>query len=639
MRRKRIALLTSQPYETCQKRLMQGIFRQCQKYDYDAVVIAQFAPACLAYESEFDGEKSIYEMMNFDRFDGIILDSLVLELGGDTRIVDTIRPMLKRSKTPVVCVNQPIDDYPAVMVDTGVAIERITEHLIGEHGCKNIYMVTGGAQDEVARARAEGYVRAMERHGLACGDDRIYYRYFWFNGGDDLVDDIVAGRVERPDAVVCASDQIAIGLIQKLKYYGINVPKDVLVTGYDNAPAGTVFEPNLTSYLPDDAFVGASAVQYLHNIIEDEKDTQEPDRVNGIIPGESCGCAVNTEHLRQQLEYLLMDRSIIMNARNPIDMMRYNTSYMQETLAGTETPEQCLQKLTEFVFLLDPLNEFYLCLNKDWLTIEDGRNKAPREMNAVLHSVSAYMPQDVRDTEYNELNGNHCFDAKLVLPQLDEEHCEPRVYYFLPVHYLNTALGYGVIICGIGDPPRPDFVINSWFRALNNTLNVVRMQYRLRQFSDYDAMTGLLNRRGMQNRLSQMLLRAKDGDKLFAASMDLDRLKYINDHFGHSEGDRSIREIAACINRVALPGELCVRMGGDEFLLIGVGDYEQSEVEGRLLRFREYVAEADRRVHDYTLMASAGYALTDAVNCDVSQIIDAADEEMYREKGQHRSKY
>jgi two-component system cell cycle response regulator len=91
----------------------------------------------------------------------------------------------------------------------------------------------------------------------------------------------------------------------------------------------------------------------------------------------------------------------------------------------------------------------------------------------------------------------------------------------------------------------------------------------LRDLAMIDALTGLYNRRFAEQRLAAEVARsARKGHPLTVVLLDLDDFKYINDTYGHPAGDLVLQEFAAALNRAIRGGDLAVRMGGDEFLLI-----------------------------------------------------------------------
>jgi diguanylate cyclase (GGDEF)-like protein len=91
----------------------------------------------------------------------------------------------------------------------------------------------------------------------------------------------------------------------------------------------------------------------------------------------------------------------------------------------------------------------------------------------------------------------------------------------------------------------------------------------LRELAMVDALTGLYNRRFAEQRLVAEVARsARKGHPLTVVLLDLDEFKRINDTYGHPAGDLVLQEFAAALNRAVRGGDLAVRMGGDEFLLI-----------------------------------------------------------------------
>jgi diguanylate cyclase len=91
----------------------------------------------------------------------------------------------------------------------------------------------------------------------------------------------------------------------------------------------------------------------------------------------------------------------------------------------------------------------------------------------------------------------------------------------------------------------------------------------LRELAMIDALTGLYNRRFAEQRLVAEVARsARKGHPLTVVLLDLDEFKLINDTHGHPAGDLVLQEFAAALNRAVRGGDLAVRWGGDEFLLI-----------------------------------------------------------------------
>ncbi len=135
------------------------------------------------------------------------------------------------------------------------------------------------------------------------------------------------------------------------------------------------------------------------------------------------------------------------------------------------------------------------------------------------------------------------------------------------------------------------------------TLRVVR---RLQHQSDHDALTGLLGRRPMAERLDAELLRQRQRGGCFALlSVDIDHFKRINDAHGHAVGDAVLQRVAHTLQATARSGDSVARMGGEEFcvLLPGADLYSAERVAMRMLN-------AVRSLHHPELAAGSGVSIS-----------------------------
>lgn len=104
-------------------------------------------------------------------------------------------------------------------------------------------------------------------------------------------------------------------------------------------------------------------------------------------------------------------------------------------------------------------------------------------------------------------------------------------------------------------------------------------QLLVEQAATIDPLTGLSNRRGLQEDSAVILGQARrSGDNVFAVFIDIAGLKRVNDRFGHAVGDRLLLRVANALAQQSRASELLCRWGGDEFLLIGVGNMPDPEV-------------------------------------------------------------
>ena len=117
---------------------------------------------------------------------------------------------------------------------------------------------------------------------------------------------------------------------------------------------------------------------------------------------------------------------------------------------------------------------------------------------------------------------------------------------------------------------------------------------------------------------------------------DLDGLKYINDNFGHADGDSSIAAVAKALFNATPSNSLSTRFGGDEVFSVIIGECDPDEI---IRNIDNYLDEYNKKVRKpYTVATSSGY-ITSVINddFDFNAVLKAADEEMYKIKNQKYS--
>lgn len=155
----------------------------------------------------------------------------------------------------------------------------------------------------------------------------------------------------------------------------------------------------------------------------------------------------------------------------------------------------------------------------------------------------------------------------------------------------------------------------------------------------HDSLTGLPNRRLMQDRLNQAILAARRQQRYVALLfLDLDRFKLVNDTLGHDTGDFVLRDIARRLTRVVREGDTVSREGGDEFVVV-LPDLERPEaaqiVANKILS--ELARPIEVTGQEITVTASIGISHYPNDATDVHQLLKHADSAMYQAKDAGRN--
>ena len=196
-----------------------------------------------------------------------------------------------------------------------------------------------------------------------------------------------------------------------------------------------------------------------------------------------------------------------------------------------------------------------------------------------------------------------------MLPALDEERSEPVTFYFLPSHFSDDTIGFAVLQTAMDAKRSADAISTLWLRNVNNSLHMIRVVSKLIDYSIHDSMTGLLNRRGMEMMYSRRRERIAPDDNIIVWVIDMDGLKYINDHFGHESGDIGIITIAETVRAISDKDDISVRTGGDEFVVVSAGKLTDNDGRERISSFERFLADknASQKGRQFDITASIGY--------------------------------
>jgi diguanylate cyclase (GGDEF)-like protein len=154
-----------------------------------------------------------------------------------------------------------------------------------------------------------------------------------------------------------------------------------------------------------------------------------------------------------------------------------------------------------------------------------------------------------------------------------------------------------------------------------------------------DALTGLPNRRYLEELLDTVIPRRRTGDRLGILMIDLDHFKHLNDKFGHATGDRVLRAVAETISAAVRLEDTPARYGGEEFVVVlrRASSEQAANVAERIRADIEAIPPVDLSLTE-RITVSIGVAVADEQATDVRELIETADSALYRAKNQGRNR-
>lgn len=163
-------------------------------------------------------------------------------------------------------------------------------------------------------------------------------------------------------------------------------------------------------------------------------------------------------------------------------------------------------------------------------------------------------------------------------------------------------------------------------------LQIERMHSKLTNFASFDALTGILNRRGGFEKLElYMKESANNQSPLTICFIDVNDLKYVNDHYGHNIGDEYLTAISSIFEGNIRGSDVLCRLGGDEFLLVypNCTNLQAQETFERIFKCIEL--ENARDAYPYLLSVSVGIETYNFLD-DINHFVEKADTKMYINK-------
>ncbi len=645
--RKRLGVVTVCPDSDFQQRVLSGIYAQAVQYNYDVFVFSPLSHVSTKSKDHVKGELNIFNLINFDLLDAVIITPVPMQEEGTTYIVENLLKQFKeKCKVPVVSIDATFGDYPVIRTDEKSPFAQITDHLIDVHGCKNIAVLKGSDSFEGSSARLEGIVESMQRHGLHLNMSQVYDGDYWYTSGENLGKRYLSGELPLPDAVICLSDYMAIGLTNTLIKGGIKIPEQVIVTGFDAVAEASMNDTPVTTYQPYTFDTAARAVNLIHSQLS-PKAKEKPVKMNKnrlLCIGATCGCpedeAYTHSRIRQN-QYMLQQNFNDKTIWNGIGIGTLFESYTNEILTGTSSTGECLLKIYESKYLVQPYEYLFLCLNQNWADSDyDFEEGYSEQMNMCLFADRLKKYPGTENHVFYGSGHEKLFPVKQMLPDfaLKEKSEEPQVYYFFPVHFNTISLGYMILQNNLSQEYIPGLVFRNYVRMINNALEMSRTRNKIISLSEHDMMTNLYNRRGLNHAVSVMNARAQKGDKWLAIVADMDGLKFLNDNFGHSKGDEGLNFIADTMRHIADPEEACVRNGGDEFVIAGLGKYTAKEIDARIKNFNKLIDDYNKN-SPVPFNASIGYCIKAwGANDAFEKALEQADVNMYLDKRRKKNR-
>lgn len=577
------------------------------------------------------GEFNIFKLPKLKDFDGVIIMASTFNMQIE---IDYIRQQALDAGIPAISLEYELDGIDYFGTDDYAGMHALAEHLILDHKVRNIVFIAGIEDHKGSNIRLNAVKDAAASHNISIPEENIIYGNFAALTAARRFEEWLANNGLLPDAIICANDIMAMGICEWLKEHGYNVPQDVKVTGFDCLKAAQNFDPIITSVNREWLSMGTKVMEKLLCKIEGKEVSPFEEITTSLVCGESCGC--NDESYYQPAK---MHRKT--ESKKVIDGFYCDQHFrhMYRAMRKSATAEEVHDSISNFFVNEGWLegNTVLLAMHPNFF-VSEGWSSIKMEGFPDKMAIISY----VHDKKIEPVT---MMDTNDAIFEAANNSDTPGVYIFVPIRVDDVSLGFAVLTKGFSIFQND--ILYLWCRhvsqyseQIKSNAMISKLTKRLEALSVTDSLTGFYNRTGCDTVIYPALItNQQNNGQSVVMFADVDRLKYINDTYGHGNGDLAISLAVNAMNKSLPEGFMIGRYGGDEFLIAGCAD-KPIDLDALLHQIEANIhTEVAANKLPFELSVSIGAVQVSAGEpLDLNKCIKEADEKMYKIKAVHHAK-
>lgn len=561
------------------------------------------------------GQASVFELIDYKKTDVLIVYSEKIK---NSIITDSLINNAKKAEIPVIVIEGNRSDCICINFDNAAGFEAVVKHVVEFHNVKKLHFIAGSKGNSFSEQRLNVFRKVLKENQIEFNENMVSYCDFCALPAAEAAEKLIA-KGEFPDAIVCANDTMAISVIGVLNKYGIKVPEDVIVTGFDGIEEINFSTPRLTSALCSFTSLAEKAAEIVLKIIN-RKNIDKNIFINPeLLINNSCGCSVSCR--TNTAEYLSL-----INHR----LSRFQKENLE--LSEISAKMQSCDNYRQIAALFNDRLMYDMCclLNKE--CIDESVNPAEcTEINKDDYMFLLY------DNDDSKPFVPRWFSTQNIIPQLDYCMERSRIFIFTALQYLDAPMGYVCFhfsICNFENFMKIPQTVNTLNNVIGGYCNLRHEHFlmeTIEKMSSTDYLTGLLNRRGFDSAFEKITKQNKHPFAMTIIMADLDGLKKINDNFGHDEGDEAIRTAANALMYACPPNSLCTRFGGDEMFAVCKGIQDKEVIKDNVKKYLDSYNQGSGKTYNVSLSVGITYADSNT-ELSFEEMLRNSDKLMYNEK-------
>lgn len=550
---------------------IEGIRKVMSEDEYDLFIFTSYATYSLN-EKEREAENMIYNLLDAELFDGAIIFGSGLN---SEAALNNIMSRYIEADVPFVIQGDTREGASTVTVDNYSGMKDLCCHIIEDHNVKRAVFIAGPKDNDDSNTRLLAFKDALAINNIDDSEVDVLYANWERSHIEEYINANYVGHFDKlPDAFVCANDPMALFTLTILEANGIVVPRDVIVTGFDNINDGRIYYPSIASVDQRYFDQGSESAKILIEHINGKKEIDNKVLPCLAIHGESCGC-INCKNEIEARRKLCHDS---LYNRFKDESKRGRESHIEMCIMSCSDYRRIPQKFKEDMFTTqgEEGDDFHIIVNPEYvkLVYADQDN-----VNDIMQGFSPVMDVLASKT-YGNVNPDTQFDRKNMFPGYTGEGTS-STFVYTSIRIGANCIGFVAMTYSQGGFDGKKF--NDFGGRINKILEIYQMNIKLTLLNDKlsellqkDSLTNVKNRIAYDNYIQKMddEILHEGNVRVSVIMCDINNLKTINDNLGHDAGDIYIKNCCKlmCESFKCSP---IFRTGGDEFVIvISTADYD-----------------------------------------------------------------
>lgn len=535
---------------------LEGLYARIDKDRYKIIVFN--SPSYFRTNSPSDmGAKSVYDIINYDKIDYLLIDKMHFK---SEDIFNEIVRRAKENHVPVIALNAEIEGCYCIIPDYASAYEELISHLISVHNYRDFFFIGGKEGESESERRLEIFKKTLHKNGVDFDDEYFAYGQYYEVPVYDIFDKLYKEN-KLPQVFVCANDAMAFAVYHKAQEYGLRIPEDIAVTGFDGLSYSQFIKPPLATCQENGDGLPSIACNVIEGICNHTLFPGCYFSSYKAVTNGSCGC-------RREASSLSND--VILHTFREID----NSSFYEECaydVIERATDFDCQSNIYEILLTCSaPYSS--ICIKGDYSST----------LNSLVGSEKGFSDKFyVLPSEYNMDNWKHhlrIFPFSDMVPYFDEWMNDETLNIVTSIYAGDAVCGHYTIKTTDIRGTIPGF--NRTGRAINVIMTEALSRYKQRNITNDNAKTlnidpisGLPNLKSLSNWFHSFCAVRENHEKNVMISLYwVPKYKELYEQYGINERDKFITYISEILKIANAYDSFVSQIAEDEFVVVNYVD-------------------------------------------------------------------